>query len=84
MRARNYASFVLHCCSRLSSGGAASQLQLVLADMSRYLGRTVTIRDFSQEFHGCHYTDSALGCPSAPPMPYHRNQRLRSFSTETA
>jgi hypothetical protein len=34
---------------------------------SRYLGRTVTIRDFSQwNYTVARYTDSALGCPSAP------------------
>ena len=42
-----------------------SQLQLVLDNMSSYLGRTVTIRDFSQwNYTVARHTDSALGCSS--------------------
>ena len=42
-----------------------SQLQLVLDNMSSSLGRTVTIRDFSQwNYTVARYTDSALGCSS--------------------
>lgn len=67
MRARIH---VLICFALLLIAAAAqaqvpSQLQLVLDDMSRYLGRTVTIRDFSQwNYTVGRYTDSALGCPS--------------------
>lgn len=42
-----------------------SQLQLVLDDMSRYLGRTVSVRDFVEWHYTVNrYTDSALGCAS--------------------